>query len=90
MISDDEDVSTTELLQKVAKALGKRLLLLPVPVNLMKLVVKLIGKEDIVTRLFGSLQVDNSKAKELLGWKPVITMDDQLRKTAKAFVDEKA
>lgn len=89
LISDEEDVSTAELVQKVANALGKRLILLPVPINLMKLVAKLIGKEDIVTRLFGSLQVDNSKARELLGWKPVITMDDQLRKTVKAFLNDK-
>ncbi len=82
LISDGEDVSTTELLQKVAKVFGIRSLLIPVPVWLMLLAAKLIGKEDMANRLFGSLQVDNSKACDLLGWKPVITMDEQLKKIA--------
>ena len=90
LISDGEDVSTTELIKKTAKALGKRPLLIPVPVSLMKFAAKLIGKEDIANRLFGSLQVDSSKARELLGWKPVITMDGQLKKTADACLNEKA
>jgi len=80
LISDGEDVSTTELLQKVAKAFGKKPWLIPVPVGLMTFVAKLMGKEDIAKRLFGSLQVDSSKARNLLGWKPVLTMDEQLKK----------
>jgi nucleoside-diphosphate-sugar epimerase len=84
LISDGEDVSTVDLLQKVAKVFGKRSLLIPVPVWLMTLAAKLIGKEDMANRLFGSLQVDNSKACDLLGWKPLITMDEQLKKIADA------
>ena len=80
LIADGEDVSTTELLRKIAKAFGKKAMLLPVPVGLMMFVAKLIGKADVASRLFGSLQVDSSKARELLGWKPVITMDEQLKK----------
>jgi len=83
LISDGEDVSTTELLQKVAKAMGKKARLIPVPVGLMSFVAKLLGKEDVANRLFDSLQVDSSKARELLGWQPVITMDEQLKKIVK-------
>jgi len=85
LISDGEDVSTTELLQKVARALGRSARLMSVPVGLMTSVAKALGKEDVVNRLFGSLQVDSSKARELLGWKPVITMDEQLRKLVEAY-----
>jgi len=85
LISDHEDVSTTELIQKVAKAMGKKAYLLPVPVGLMIFMAKLLGKEDIAYRLFGSLQVDSSKARELLDWKPVITMDEQLKKTVEDY-----
>ena len=84
LISDGEDVSTTELLQKVAKAMGKKARLLPIPVGLMTFVAKLLGKEDVANRLFGSLQVDSSKATNLLGWKPIITMDEQLKKIVEA------
>ncbi|MDA3878354.1 MAG: SDR family oxidoreductase [Halothiobacillus sp.] len=83
LISDNEDVSTTQLLRKVAKAQHKQAWLIPVPVGLMTFAAKLIGKEDVANRLFGSLQVDSSKAHDLLGWKPVVTMDEQLEKIAK-------
>lgn len=86
LISDGEDVSTTELLQKVAKALGKPSRLIPVPVSLMTFAAKLIGKADVAERLFGSLQVDSSKARELLGWQPVVTMDKQLKKTVYPYL----
>ena len=89
LISDGEDVSTTELLQKVSHAFGKRALLLPIPVSWMTLAAKLLGKADVANRLFGSLQVDSSKAYELLGWKPVITMDEQLKKIADVYLNEK-
>ena len=89
LISDGEDVSTTELLQKVAKAFGKKALLLSVPVSLMTLSAKLLGKGDVANRLFASMQVDSSKARELLGWEPVITMDEQLNKTADAYLAKK-
>ena len=81
LISDGEDVSTPELLQKVAKASGKRARLIPIPVGLMSFIADLLRKRDITERLFGSLQVDSSKARELLGWRPVIKMDEQLKKT---------
>jgi nucleoside-diphosphate-sugar epimerase len=81
LISDGEDVSTTQLLRKVANALGKKPWLLPVPVGLMRFAAKLVGKGDVANRLFGSLQVDSSKARDLIGWQPVITMDEQLNKT---------
>jgi nucleoside-diphosphate-sugar epimerase len=83
LISDNEDVSTTQLLRKVAKAQNKQAWLIPVPVGLMTFAAKLIGKGDVANRLFGSLQVDSSKARDLLGWKPVVTMDEQLEKIAK-------
>ncbi|HDY85780.1 hypothetical protein LCGC14_0901490 [marine sediment metagenome] len=88
LISDDEDVSTPELLQKVAKSLGKQIRLIPVPVSWMAFAAKLIGKKAMANRLFGSSQVDISKAKNLLGWQPVITMNEQLKKTADAYLNK--
>jgi len=85
LISDGEDVSTTELLQKVWKALGRPTRLIPVPVALMRFAAGLFGKQAMADRLFGSLQVDSSKGRNLLGWKPVISMDEQLKKTVEAY-----
>jgi nucleoside-diphosphate-sugar epimerase len=89
LISDGEDVSTTQLLHKVSQALNhhaplsKRAWLVPMPVTIMTFFAKILGKEDVANRLFGSLQVDSSKARDLLGWKPVVTMGEQLAKMVK-------
>ena len=52
------------------------------PVSLMRFVVKMIGKEELSDRLFGNLQIDSSRARDLLGWTPVTSMDEQLKKMA--------
>jgi len=83
LISDDGNLSTTQLLKKIAKAFNKKALLLPVPVSWMIFVAKLLGKEADAVRLFSSLIVDNSKARDLLDWHPVTTMDEQLCKITK-------
>lgn len=84
IISDCEDVSTAELFCRTSKAYGKKSRLFPFPISLLRLSAKLLGKQEMADRLLGSLQVDSSKARELLGWKPVITMNKQLRKMAEA------
>lgn len=94
LISDGEDVSTTQLLRKVGQELnhqpssGIKAWLVPIPVSIMTFFAKLLGKGAVANRLFGSLQVDSSKARDLLGWQPVVTMDEQLNKMVK--VNEKS
>ena len=83
LVSDGVDVSTSDLLRKVAKACGVKSRLLPVPVGLMRLAARLLGKGAVADRLFGNLQVDSSKARDLLGWKPVVTMDEALERMFK-------
>ena len=80
IISDDDNLSTVQLLKKIAKAFNKKAILLPVPVNWMIFVAKILGKEADAVRLFSSLIVDSSKARDLLNWHPVTTMDEQLCK----------
>lgn len=82
LISDGEDVSTTELLHKVARAYRVSPRLVPVPANWIRAAASLVSRGPEVDRLLGSLVVDSSKARELLGWQPVITMDEQLKKMA--------
>ena len=89
LISDGQDISTTQLLKKVGQALNfqspsdTRAWLVPVPVYIMTFFFFFLGKGDIAVRLFGSLQVDSSRASDLLGWKPVVTIDEQLAKMPK-------
>ncbi|MDP5030897.1 NAD-dependent epimerase/dehydratase family protein, partial [Paraglaciecola sp.] len=70
LVSDDCDVSTTELIKMMTRAAGKKPWLLPIPMSWFRLAGKLTGKQAIVDRLCGNLQVDISHTKQTLGWKP--------------------
>ena len=83
---DGEDLSTTELLQRMAAALGKKAWLIPVPSFILEWGASLVGKQAITQKLCGSLQVDISKARDLLGWKPPVSVDKALRKTAQYYM----
>jgi len=88
LASDGHDLSTTELLQRLGKALGKPARLLPVPAAWLKGAATLAGKGGLAQRLCGSLQVDSGKARTLLGWQPPLDVDQALRATALNFLKE--
>jgi UDP-glucose 4-epimerase len=79
MVSDGEDVSTTELLHRTARAMGKKASLLPVPAFLLEWGAALLGKRAVAQRLCGSLQVDIEKTRRVLGWNPPMTLDQGLK-----------
>ena len=79
LASDDNDVSTTQLLQQAALALNVPSRLFPFPVWLMTFIATILGKKSITDRLCQSLQVDVSKAKSVLNWKPPFSMQYGLR-----------
>ncbi|WP_460079525.1 UDP-glucose 4-epimerase family protein [Pseudomonas sp. H3_H05] len=87
LASDGDDVSTSELLRKLARHLGRPARLLPVPVWLMNRVAIMLGQQALAQRLFGSLQVDISKNRRLLGWTPPVSLDRGLNLTAQHFLD---
>lgn len=88
LVSDGEDLSTTELLHRMAKALGKPARLLPVPSWLLKTGALMLGKPALAQRLCGSLQVDISKTRELLDWTPPVSIDEALRRAAVHFLSQ--
>lgn len=88
LISDDQDVSTTQLLRLLATALRCRARLLPVPAWVLVGGAALLGKKPVALRLCGSLQVDIHKARSMLGWEPPVTLEDGLKQTANYFLKE--
>ena len=80
LVSDDDDVSTTEMLTKIAKVTGRSTILLPMPVVCLDFLLRLIGKGSIAKRLLGSLQVEPKKSVRLLGWRPSVTFEQGLKK----------
>ncbi len=81
LISDGEDVSTTYLIRLIREALGVHSRLIPIPQHWLVFLLSLIGKKQLATRLCGNLQVDISKAKTLLGWKPPFSLKQGIQKT---------
>ncbi|GHD53890.1 hypothetical protein GCM10008110_27940 [Marinobacter persicus] len=87
LAGDGQDVSTTELLRGVGRAMGKPARLVPVPAGMLMFGAGLLGKKAVAHRLLGSLEVDISKARNLLGWEPPLSVEEGLRR---CFVSENA
>ena len=78
VIADGEDLSTSTLLRKVAQASGCPSRLVPIPSCVLRFGASLFRNRSFSDRLLGNLQVDASKVRKLLGWTPVVTLDEQL------------
>jgi nucleoside-diphosphate-sugar epimerase len=88
LVSDGEDLSIGELAMRLGRALGRPARLIRVPEQLLTIGATLLGKQEIVQRLCGSLRLDIHKTRRLLEWHPPITVDEGLRKVTEAFLRE--
>lgn len=82
VISDPEVRSTTALIESLASALHRRARLFAVPSSLVEIAARAVRMQRTYERLFGSLVVDASKARDRLGWSSPVSMDEGLAKTA--------
>jgi nucleoside-diphosphate-sugar epimerase len=89
LVSDGEDLSTPELLRRTGAAMGRPARLMPVPEIVLRSTATHFGKAEMCQRLCGSLQVDIGKTQRLLGWRPVISVDQALKEMARYFLDAK-
>ncbi|OGA09323.1 MAG: hypothetical protein A2W68_08385 [Betaproteobacteria bacterium RIFCSPLOWO2_02_64_14] len=85
LVSDGEDVSTPELMRAVAAALGATARIFPCPVPLLKLGAAVLGKSEEMEKLTGSLQVDGSRIRNELGWRPRFSLAQGLAETARWY-----
>lgn len=89
LTADGEDLSTTELLRRLGRALAHPARLISVPAGLLRGTAGLLGRADIALRLCDSLQVDSSATHTLLGWKPPQAVDQGLAEAARHFLEER-
>jgi nucleoside-diphosphate-sugar epimerase len=87
-VSDGDDLSTPELIRRIARALHRPARLLPFPPALLGMGAKLLGQGAAILRLRGSLQVDLAETRRRLGWSPPVAMDDALARTAHWFHEQ--
>lgn len=86
LLSDGEDVSTTQLLKFLAKGMDKSSWLIPIPAFILRGVAQMLGASAAADRLLGSLQIDSSKARQLLQWQPPLSVEEGIAITAKAYL----
>ena len=86
LVSDDQDISTPELLRKIAESMGLRCRLISIPKPILMLTASLAGKRDLATRLLGNLQIDITKTKVELDWQPDNRLDDAIESTAQDYL----
>lgn len=79
LVSDGEDLSTPELIRRMAHAAGQPARLVPVPIWLLKAGARVLGKQDRLQRLCGNLQLDIAKNQEVLDWVPPVSVSQGLR-----------
>ncbi|WP_038050710.1 NAD-dependent epimerase/dehydratase family protein [Thioalkalivibrio sp. ALJ1] len=86
LAGDGEDLSTTDLLRRVAVAMDRRARLVPFPPVLLRAAARAVGRDDLARRLLDSLQVDITDTCETLGWEPPVSVDEGLRRSVRALL----
>ena len=90
LVSDDESVSTPELVSRIASVLGRSARLLPAPLAFLRMAGMIAGRRDEIRRLTGNLAIDSLRARRLLDWRPPYTLDAGLAQTARWFKSVRA
>lgn len=80
LVSDDEDISSSNMLKKLILSTGRQANLIPVPVCIIKFLASIFGKKEAVEKFSSSLTVDIEHTKKTLDWRPVITLDEGIRR----------
>jgi nucleoside-diphosphate-sugar epimerase len=79
-VSDGEDLSTADLVRRLARAMGRPARLIPISSPVLSAAAALSGRRDLARRLLGSLCVDITKARQRLDWVPPVSVDEGLRR----------
>lgn len=86
LVSDGDDISTSQLLAMMTLVAGKSPRLLSVPMSWLRLLGRVTGKQAVIERLCGNLLVDISHTKATLGWQPPISVEEGIKR---CFIEDK-
>ncbi len=87
LVADGVDMSTREVISHLGDGMQRRIKMLPIPPQLMAVGATLLGRRAMYDQLCGSLQVDISKARDLLGWQPPLVAEKALRQSAQRYLE---
>lgn len=85
LTSDGVDFSTGQMIRLLAQGMGRKAALVPFPMSLLNMSARLLGKQGVYTQLCGSLQIDTSKARLLLGWTPPMSAEAAMIRAGQEF-----
>jgi len=85
LVKDSEDISTRDLITRLARLLARPVRLIPVPESLIRLAASLTMKKEAAGRVLDSLAIDSGCAQQLLKWVPPVTLDEGLAATARWY-----
>lgn len=86
LVADGEDVSTAELLRRLAQFMHRPVRLFAMPVGALRALATLVGRGAEIGRLCDSLAVDISETRARLGWSPPVTLDAGLERTVRWYL----
>lgn len=89
LVSDGEAVSTPAFMSEIGQAMGKSPFLMPIPVPVLKLSGKFSGQAETVQRLLGSLELDSTKLRTTLNWKPPFSLKEGLQETVAWYLQQR-
>lgn len=84
LVSDGEDISTSELIRQIASVEGHSVCLFSFPPRLLRFLGKILGQSQAMSRLLDSLVIDSSKIRRVLSWQPPYSLKEGLRRTFEA------
>lgn len=90
LASDGDDLSLTRLLTLIRKAMNKTSFLIPIPKSIFQFIGRLTGKTEVIDRLVGDLQIDDSDVKDYLGWNAPYTVEQGIKSTVDDFLNQPA
>lgn len=90
LVSDHSDISTPDLIRYIGKGMGRRMVLIPLPVSFIRIMAVCVGKQNLYTQLCRSLVIDSSKATQLLGWVPTVNAEQALVAAGREFINNRA
>lgn len=76
MVSDGRPLSTRALVQVMAKEIGVRPNLWPMPEALLRLMLKVVGRGRMASQLTEDLEIDISHTRQRLNWHPPVLAAD--------------
>jgi UDP-glucose 4-epimerase len=85
LASDDEDISTPQLLRVLARGMRVPQRVFNCPVPMLRLLASLAGKQAELQRLTASLRVDAGNTRNVLGWRPAVSLQAGLTEMAQWF-----